>query len=353
MTEPTSSIVAKRPKLPPISTVLFYLFMFGVAVACIRYFGSIREDIGLFVKIQPVWLLAAVAFQVGTYVAAAASYRQWIIAYGHPNIVRMPEMLELSVMMLFFNQTVPSAGVSGGAFLSRRLMRRGISPEKSVSIFLLELLAQYLALLACALGLLMFGGALQVPAFAFGVLITGIIAYTFLICFVLLLGRRSTLNFVLSRLDRIPFMRKRLHRFEGLAKAESGDVRGAVRMFLANPDVSSQAVLLAVIVITFDMLTIWALFAGLGVPVGLGASAAGYILTRIITSIPTSPGSLVVFEGGMAYFLSGMGVPLEAAVTITLLFRILSFWLPMPVGFFLYRRMQRRDRSEAARAAAA
>ncbi|HEY6063496.1 MAG TPA: hypothetical protein VIV35_07795, partial [Chitinophagaceae bacterium] len=48
----------------------------------------------------------------------------------------------------------------------------------------------------------------------------------------------------------------------------------------------------------------------------------------------------ILYEGSMTFFYVHFGVPVAVAAVATLLYRALSFWLPIPVGFFLYRRLQ-------------
>jgi uncharacterized protein (TIRG00374 family) len=58
------------------------------------------------------------------------------------------------------------------------------------------------------------------------------------------------------------------------------------------------------------------------------ANAAG-------TFSPT-PGGLGAVEGLLIAFLTGMGLDPAAAVAVTLVYRLINFWLPMPAGAVCY-----------------
>jgi hypothetical protein len=48
--------------------------------------------------------------------------------------------------------------------------------------------------------------------------------------------------------------------------------------------------------------------------------------------IPLTPGGLGFVESGLTGVLTVAGVPLDQAVLATLLYRVFSYWLPLPAG---------------------
>ena len=48
--------------------------------------------------------------------------------------------------------------------------------------------------------------------------------------------------------------------------------------------------------------------------------------------IPLTPGGLGFVESGLTGVMSLAGVPFDQAVLATLLYRVFSYWLPMPAG---------------------
>ncbi len=91
-----------------------------------------------------------------------------------------------------------------------------------------------------------------------------------------------------------------------------------------------------------DSLTISFLFLGFNYQPYFYCVVIGLILTKAISMLTITPGALILFEGAMTLFYTSFGVPLQLALMVTVLFRALSFWLPMPFGLFLYRHLDRK-----------
>ena len=63
--------------------------------------------------------------------------------------------------------------------------------------------------------------------------------------------------------------------------------------------------------------------------------------------MPATPGGLGFVEAGLVGTLRLAAVPAADALTATLLYRIVAFWLPLPAGavaFVLFRRHDRARR---------
>jgi hypothetical protein len=57
-----------------------------------------------------------------------------------------------------------------------------------------------------------------------------------------------------------------------------------------------------------------------------------YGLANILAVIPITPGGLGIIEGILIPALHGFGVPLDVAAPAVLGYRVVNFWLPIPVG---------------------
>jgi uncharacterized protein (TIRG00374 family) len=62
----------------------------------------------------------------------------------------------------------------------------------------------------------------------------------------------------------------------------------------------------------------------------------------VLALIPLTPGGLGFVEAGLVGTLTLAGVPATDAVTATLLYRIVAFWLPIPAGGVAYVLFRRR-----------
>jgi uncharacterized membrane protein YbhN (UPF0104 family) len=86
----------------------------------------------------------------------------------------------------------------------------------------------------------------------------------------------------------------------------------------------------------FDMLTLYFLFMAAGHPVSPGVLIAGYGLPLLLGRVAFFiPGGIGVVEGTMVALYDGLGVPDSISVVVVLAYRLLSFWLPLVIGFLL------------------
>jgi uncharacterized protein (TIRG00374 family) len=57
-----------------------------------------------------------------------------------------------------------------------------------------------------------------------------------------------------------------------------------------------------------------------------------YVLSLALALVPVTPGGLGFVEAGLTSILVLAGVSSDQAVLGTLLYRLFSFWLPIPLG---------------------
>lgn len=69
-----------------------------------------------------------------------------------------------------------------------------------------------------------------------------------------------------------------------------------------------------------------------------------YGLAQVAASIPVVPGGLGVVEGSLSFFLIAYGMPAESALAGVFLYRIVSFWSVVPVGWGIWGCLAIRER---------
>jgi putative heme transporter len=78
-----------------------------------------------------------------------------------------------------------------------------------------------------------------------------------------------------------------------------------------------------------------------------------YGVTQIAENLPITPGGIGVVEGALSLMLVAYGMSTDTAVAAVLLYRIISFWLLVPLGWLaagglvLERRCERPRRVPA------
>lgn len=83
----------------------------------------------------------------------------------------------------------------------------------------------------------------------------------------------------------------------------------------------------------FDILTLYLLFFAAHYTASPGLVLAGYGLPLLAGKLSVLPGGLGIVEGGMVALYEALGVPSGVAVVVILSYRLISFWIPVLLGF--------------------
>lgn len=320
------------------SKIYFYIFTILVFGFIIYYFAEIKGDIKLLIKVQPVWLALAFAAQLGTYLLNSVICRGLLRTFDPKTHIPINALFQATIVTLFINQTIPSVNLSGNIYFFNFLKKRGVARQAAYSLLLLELLTFYSAVVCIILILLFTSVFLKgIPSYFILIFLGGIVAFALFALLIGLLGRGKTIVSLLKKLSRIRFLKKSISKFE---KIPFGRIKNPWRAYKEHTPVVIMTIIFHTCVFLLDALTVFALFHGLGSTVPFLSVFVGFVLTKIISLLPVTPGALILYEGSMTFFYVHFGVPVAVAAVVTLLYRALSFWLPIPVGFFLYRKLQ-------------
>jgi len=61
-----------------------------------------------------------------------------------------------------------------------------------------------------------------------------------------------------------------------------------------------------------------------------------YAIANLVAAIPITPAGLGFVEATLIAISVGFGAPREVAVVAVLGYRLVNFWLPLPVGLYAY-----------------
>ena len=306
-------------------------WLFGLAIlAAVALFVARRSEeqelARLVAYAQPAWLLLGLLLQMGTYVAAARIWQRIIVRAG----ISRPlwSYVGLGLAKLFMDQVFPSGGMSGTLLVVRALDRRGIPRGTSMAAVVVDLVsyyAAYVAALAVALGVVWVHGSLTLfivlPAAVFAPVAAGI-------PWVLVLVSRGR---KLPRwIRRLPIVGSGLR---ALAEATPGIAH--------DGSLIARCMGLQVAIFLLDAGTLWIMLSALRLSVHPALVFASFMLSTLARTLGPVPGGLGIFEAASVASLKLAGVPIAAGLAATLLFRGLSYWLPMAPGLLLARRETR------------
>ena len=80
-----------------------------------------------------------------------------------------------------------------------------------------------------------------------------------------------------------------------------------------------------------------------GVSASIAQIGAVYLVSSLIAAASPTPGGIGAIEAALAAGLTGIGIPNGPAVSAVLLYRLATYWLPVPPGWYSWRLLQRRD----------
>jgi uncharacterized protein (TIRG00374 family) len=301
---------------------------------------------------SPYWMFLALLFGVGMFAGYVAMFRGIFLNAGHGRIDWKASyqitMAGLAASRIF------AAGGAGGLVLTAWALRRAgmgkrLVADKTLTFLILTYFPYMAALIVCGLGLRLgiFNGeapfGLTVVPAVIAVILTAIGVSTALVPTDL----QRRLEGFAHRGGRIARLAQRLANLPAAASSGMRDAIGHVR----HPD---PALAGAVLFWTFQVAVLWASFRAFGEAPPLAVLTQAFFVGMFGNLLPM-PGGVGGVEGGMIAALAGFGVDAGQAVVAVLLFRAVTFWLPMIPGVIAYFQLRKtvdRWRAQGVTAAA-
>jgi uncharacterized protein (TIRG00374 family) len=325
------------------SQLFFYLFAILLTILVIYYFADVKRSLKLFKKVDVYWLAAAICGQAFTYLAGALVYFDLLRMFKVKPIPSLWKVMQANIVVLLFNQTVPSAQVSGNTFFLNFLRKRDVALSHALSVIFLDLITFYAGMEVIIVASIGVCFLLHLSPVFFLPLGIGFVIFMLFAASILLVGSKRALNKVYKKLTSIKFIKKLIDKYtDSLAdKNALQEMSNPAKLMKEHKITISRAVISQVLLFMADSFTILALYYGLGIEIPILYVVVGLMATKVISILPVSPGALILYESSMTFFFVHLGVPVSTAIVVTLLYRTLSFWLPMPVGFLMYKRLQK------------
>ncbi len=313
-----------------------------VAAIAWRHRASVVEAVDLMGGARPLWLGLALAAVALVYLCRARVYGipLQLLDYTVP----WSFLWQAAVIASAANQLVPTGGVSSYAFLTWALHKRGVSMGQAPLIALIDTLSYAFAaatLVVAALVYLALSGLLDFPWLltgfgpGFALLTLGIWVYW-------LQRRRERL------VPRALALQRRLGRWLGREWSDA-PLRSFLDEYYKGKDVLGRRpraflkmVALQYLAVAADASALYLTFAALDLTVRPALVLLGFVVTLAAGSFVNAPAGGGSFEVVMSAFFAHHGLETSQAVAGALLFRVVSFWIPVLVGGALVWRFRER-----------
>ena len=323
-------IVLRRVGGPALRLLIIALV---IEFAVLPQIAGARKSIHLLGDISPLWISIGLLCQVGSLLAYARLSQVSLDAAG----VSYFQLLRVDLATLAVSHVVPAGSAVGIGLGYRLLTRSGVSSDHAVSGKALQTVGS-----AVVLNLLL-GGALvaallthgnnplYAPVAAVGlvlILASGVAAV------LIARGEGRLTRWVVRMFERIPKV-----------KAESGarlvaTLAGTIRRLVADRRFLARLVGWAMLNWISEAFALWCCVKAFGHALGPVGLLVAYGLANVAAAIPITPGGLGIVEGILVPTLVAFNTGRGVAVLGVLAFRLMSFWLPIPVGFASYARLE-------------
>jgi uncharacterized protein (TIRG00374 family) len=237
------------------------------------------------------------------------------------------------------SKVVPGGSATAAAMQIQMLRRSGVGGANAVtglaagSVLLLGSLAA-LPLLAAPAVI----GGLKIPAGLFHASLVGVALFAVLFVFCLLLMRDRTVRVVgrIAEWVTCKVLRRRPRDIPERLMKQRDEAREALGENLWRALAAAAGRWL------FDFLTLLAALAAVGAEPKLSLALLAYAAAQLLAQFPITPGGVGVVEAGMTGTLALAGVAAGPAAVATLMYRLGSYWLQMPVGLVAWIAYRRR-----------
>ena len=314
-------------------------YLIGIAVGIVVLVllvgkrGELSAAVGQLGQVSVAWLACAIG---------AEALSLWGYGYLQHRVLRLAgtavqvrALFALSLANDAIALTVPGEPAVSSAYRYRYYRRRGASAEAAGWTIFTILLAQAVAMAL----LLLLGVAVAIAAGARGARGAAIVGLVIVLGAGAVLVRRDLVLRIAAALTRA--VRKiSPGRGRGAAAGADGGIGARAEAALTGmreiplaPRSVVATVALAAAVWCGDLGCLLASLAAVHATIPWSGVLLIYGVAQVVGSLPVVPGGLGVVEGSLAVILAAYGVGRVAALSAALVFRAVSFWLVIAVGW--------------------
>jgi uncharacterized protein (TIRG00374 family) len=314
-----------KERWPPL---LFGAACLGTLVLVVQHYSEEEAFVNLTRQANPFWMVAALALQAVTYLAQGEIWRR--VGKSSGSTLPVWAAYRLALIKLFIDQALPSAGYSGAVVVARMLLRHMLRRSVVSSILVISATSFFFAYVASLLGALVI--------LSYKGHITALMAIPAVVfmgsCLALAAGM-----IVSSGRD----LAGELGRFGQFAVVQSAlsAMKEAEPELARNTRLQLRATFYQTATFVLDGLTLWMLLRSLGVNASPAHAFAGFMIASLVRTIGFIPGGLGTFEATAVLMLKMDGISAAAALAATVLFRLVTFVLPMLPGLWFSRHLVR------------
>jgi uncharacterized protein (TIRG00374 family) len=284
---------------------------------------------------DPIWIAIAVVLNVAAYATYIALFKA--VVGGDALRLSWTETYEINMAgvaatLLF------SAGGAGGVALTYWALRKAGMVRRDVARRMVAFVSLHYLFYPLALivfGILLRIGVMNGKGSVELTIVPAAVAGLLLIFGVLVMLIPADLGQRLTRFANTDRSHQLLEKAARVPATLGEGFRFAFGLF-AHPSRGGLAVLGAAGFWAFSIGVLWACFHAFGVHVPLAVVVQGYFLGMVANLFPLAPAGVGAVDAGLIGAFVLFGIPEETVFPAILIFRLVSFWMPIPPGIFAF-----------------
>ncbi|MBI3920376.1 MAG: flippase-like domain-containing protein [Armatimonadetes bacterium] len=336
------------PRLSGRRLILLVLIFVALCVLAMAFIGE-REAWAALRAASPGPVLLACGVMTAGWMAWALLYQSLLSGQRKPQSLR--ELFLLVLGGLAAARVLPSAGASGAAVRFYFWRRRGVEPEEIVTTLVASEAAFYTGLLFILWGGLTYLWAhTRVPrALLTAAMVASVaVAVAFVVVLAALVRKPNDASLLHRLTGFINRIGMRLLKRPFLGVEQMGElltgIASSIQQLRSHPGSALLAVVCAGAWWAANFLALHLVFLGFGVQVPWGTLIVAYVLGALTSSLAGFVAGLGATEASMIGVLALLGVPAKETTMAVLAFRLIEFWLPIPLGIWSLHSLWRRSK---------
>ena len=318
-----------------VQTVVVVFILLGAIYFLFPKLVGLGDALSRLDEADPVWIAIAIGFNIVAYATYIALFKA--VVGGDALRLRWSETYEIN-MAGVAGTLLFSAGGAGGIAVTYWALRKAGMQRRDVARRMVAFVSLHYAFYPIALivfGILLRTGVLNGKSSVELTIIPAAVAGLMLIVGVLITLIPADAENRLARFAHSDRSRQWL-RTAGKVPATLGEgFRFALSLF-AHPSRGGLAVIGAAGFWAASIGVLWASFHAFGVHVPLAVVVQGFFLGMVANLFPLAPAGVGAVDAGMIGAFVLFGIPEETVFPAVLIFRLVSFWMPIPPGIFAF-----------------
>jgi uncharacterized membrane protein YbhN (UPF0104 family) len=323
-----------------IQTLLVVVLLLGGIYFLFPKLVGLGDAMGKLDDADPLWIGIAIGFNIVAYLTYIALFKavvggdalrlSWVETYEI-------NMAGVAATLLF------SAGGAGGVALTYWALRKAGMSRRDVARRMVAFISLHYAFYPIALivfGILLRTGVLNGADSVELTIIPAGIAGALLIVGVLVALIPADVEQRLMPFAHGERARSFLHSAAKFPATAGEGFRFAVGLF-AHPSRGGLAVLGAAGFWAASIGVLWASFHAFGVHVPLAVVVQGFFIGMVANLFPLAPAGVGAVDAGMIGAFVLFGIPEETVFPAVLIFRLVAFWMPIPVGVIAFFQLRK------------